>query len=261
MEFRGKGGEQWWHEGTAFRYYFLLDGDGVANGSKRAIVSYGTYLTIESMVGGAWIEMIRLGTLSAFCAYLHANNYFVLGVNGYTDGDVKIEKSTTGIKISERKTGTFGKIFSVDNVGGLDAIAAGAYAATVSKVASANVRNADPTEATSTSATYAIARTKAITNGLLGQARYLFDLKTSDTAEAVYGMIYKDGAAWGSEFTVSGPGSDAYATQSEDLTADLAAGTVLTLRVHSAGTATVSVKNFDIAYDDAPVVAVAAVNS
>ena len=63
----------------------------------------------------------------------------------------------------------------------------------VNKVASANTRNSHNAEATSTSATYAKVKTIRLTHGLVGQARFLFDLKTGSAPTTVYGRIYRNG--------------------------------------------------------------------
>lgn len=224
---------------NSFSKDFLSNGGSIGNASAPFSGIYGSSISALAWIGAPAFYVGSWGAV----------------------GSWYVEKTTTRIVFKCWNGSAYDEKFSIGTDGAVYYKTAGAMASAQTKVASANVRNADATEKTSPSATYAIAHTKTITNGLLGQAKYLFDIKTSDTAEAAYGRIYKDGVAWGSEFSVSGPGSDSYTTQSEDLTADLPAGTVLTLRVHTAGTATVSVRNFDIAYDDAPVVAVAAVNS
>lgn len=131
---------------------------------------------------------------------------------------------------------------------------------TVKKAASANVRNSHDAEATSTSASYVKVKTITLTYGLVGVARFLFDLKTSDagTPTPAYGRIYRNGVALGTEQSdVTG----AYVTKSEDITQNWNPGDTVELWVKIAGGNTVSVQNFRIAYDDAPSITVASVNS
>lgn len=130
----------------------------------------------------------------------------------------------------------------------------------VKKAASANVRNSHNAEATSTSAAYVKVKTITLTYGLVGIARFLFDLKTSDagTPTPAYGRIYRNGVALGTEQSdVTG----AYVTKSEDITQNWNPGDTVELWVKIAGGNTVSVQNFRIAYDDAPSITVASVNS
>jgi hypothetical protein len=130
----------------------------------------------------------------------------------------------------------------------------------VKKAASANIRNSHDAEATSTSADYVKVKTITLTYGLVGIARFLFDLKTSDsvTPTPAYGRIYRNGVALGTEQTdVTG----GYVAKSEDITQNWSPGDTVELWVKIAGGNTVSVQNFRIAYDDAPSITVASVNS
>lgn len=128
----------------------------------------------------------------------------------------------------------------------------------INKVASANIRNSHDAEATSTSATYVKLKTITLTNGLVGQQRFLFDLKSGDGKATVYGQIYRNGIALGTEQTdVTG----GYVTKSEDLTQTWNPGDTAELWAHSDGAVTVFVQNFRIAYDDLPTVTVGSVNT
>lgn len=132
--------------------------------------------------------------------------------------------------------------------------------AEVNKIASANVRNNHDALATSTSATYVKIKTIILTLGLIGQQRFLFDIKTSNVAATAYGRIYRNSIALGTEQSTN---SAVYVTKSEDITQTWNAGDTCELWVHINGVDTVSVINFRIAYDDNPLpaVAVPSVNS
>ena len=128
----------------------------------------------------------------------------------------------------------------------------------INKVASANIRNSHDAEATSASATYVKAKTITLTDGLVGQARFLFDLKTSNTLDSAYGQIYRNGVALGTEQTDL---TGAYVTKSQDITQTWGPGDTAELWIHNDGTHITSVQNFRIAYDDAPTVVVASANT
>ena len=87
----------------------------------------------------------------------------------------------------------------------------------IKKVASANIRNSHNAEATSTSATYVKVKTITLTHGLLGQQRFIFEIKTSDsvTPETAYGKIYRNGVALGTEQSDL---TGSYVSKSEDIT-------------------------------------------
>lgn len=129
------------------------------------------------------------------------------------------------------------------------------------KVASANIRNShdDPIlDIHGDNATYVIQKTITLTNGLLGSARFLFDLQSDDDTYAVKGQIYRNGVALGTEQT----STDAYVTKSEDITQDWQPGDTCELWVVASGTTqSASIRNFRIAYDDSPTIAVISVNS
>ena len=128
----------------------------------------------------------------------------------------------------------------------------------VKKAASANVRNSYDAEATDTSAGYVKKKTITLTDGMVGQARFLFDIKTSNVAVSVNGRVYRNGVALGTEQSSV---SATYETKSEDLAQDFNPGDTVELWVHGDGAETVSVQNFRVAYDDAPTVEVASTNS
>jgi hypothetical protein len=129
----------------------------------------------------------------------------------------------------------------------------------VNKVASANVRNSHDAEMTTQSINYFKKKTITLTNGLLGQQRFLFDLKTSNVANTASARIYRNGVALGSEQTdVTG----AYVTMSEDITQTWNPGDTCELwaKIDNA-LETCSIRNFRIAYDDSPTVTVLSANS
>lgn len=78
---------------------------------------------------------------------------------------------------------------------------------TVNKAASANVRNTHPGTEQSTLDEYTKVKTITFNNGLLGEQRFLFDIGNDDNATTVYGRIYKNGAALGTEQTTTNGGS------------------------------------------------------
>jgi len=128
----------------------------------------------------------------------------------------------------------------------------------VKKAPSVTVRNSHDAEVTTTSASYVKVKTITLTNGLVGAARFLFDLKTGTAPTAVYGRIYRNGVALGDEQSDTTGG---YVTKSQDIIQTWNPGDACELWVHSDGAATACVQDFRIAYDDAPTVAVASVNS
>lgn len=129
----------------------------------------------------------------------------------------------------------------------------------INKVASANLRNSHDAEATSVATAYTKAKTITLTNGLVGQQRFLFDIKTAGGAATAYGKIYRNGVALGTEQTDITGG---YVTKSEDITQTWNPGDTCELWVKTSNAGQiVSVQNFRIAYDDAPTVAVAGANS
>lgn len=195
-----------------------------------------------------------------------------LGKTGYaivvTDNIIFPRQCTTALAPVYAKGGIyFDTTLNSLMVGGASALVALATLAAardaphiINKAASANVRNSHDAEATSTSASYVKVKTITLSNGLVGQQRFLFDLKTSDagTPETAYGRIYRNGVALGSEQTdVTG----GYVTKSEDITQTWNPGDTCELWVKIGNGDTVSVQNFRIAYDDSANIAVASANS
>lgn len=128
----------------------------------------------------------------------------------------------------------------------------------ISKVASANVRNSHDAETSSAVTSYTKVKTITLTNGLLGQWRALFDLKSGTAPNTVNGRIYRNGVELGTEQSdVTG----GYVTKSEDLTQDCQPGDTIELWLKAHASSTAWAQNFRLAYDDSPTVAVASSNS
>jgi hypothetical protein len=94
-------------------------------------------------------------------------------------------------------------------------------------------------------------------NGLLGQIRVKFSMKSNDNATTVYGQVYKNSVAIGTEWTTT---SSTYAVFTEDITVSFGPGDAIQLYLHSNGAATASAKWFRLYYDDSPTIAVSTTN-
>lgn len=181
------------------------------------------------------------------CTGCGAGSYYIEAVD--TDGTLKFRVRGDG-KVVIANSGTImGNALELPHI--------------VNKTASANVRNSHDAEATSQSTVYVKVKTITLTHGLVGAARFLFDLKTSNVLNTANARIYRNGVALGTEQSdVTG----VYATKSEDLTVPTTSawnpGDTVELWVKIDNAAqTVSVRNFRIAYDDLPTVTVASANS
>ena len=129
----------------------------------------------------------------------------------------------------------------------------------VKKVASANLRNSHNAEASTDSTSYVKLKTITLTNGLVGQHRIKFDMRATSDSYIVYGRIYRNGVALGTEQSTI---STTYVTFSQDITQTWNPGDTLELWVKCTLAETPAyVQNFGIYYDDSPTVAVAVVNS
>jgi len=128
----------------------------------------------------------------------------------------------------------------------------------VNKAASVNIRNSHDAEVNSAVEAYTKVKTITLTHGLVGEQRFLFDIKyvSGGADPESYAKIYRNGVALGSQQTAS----TSYVTKSEDITQDWVAGDTCELWV-DAYHATTYAENFRIAYDDSPTVTVASVNS
>lgn len=102
------------------------------------------------------------------------------------------------------------------------------------------------TEESTTSSTYVKAKEIKIHQG--GTLRIKFDLKSSSGIYAVYGRVYRNGVAVG---TQQGSTSTSYATKSEDISG-WSAGDLVQLYIKRTGGVTAYVKDFTIYVDDYP---------
>lgn len=234
-----------------------------ASGSGQVDNAYGLVAQVQSGVAGT--------TVNGYAAYIPAP-YLPVGTltNNY---GLYIENQIGGGTLNYAIYSAGGACYFGGNIGmGIAAprgkvdVGTGHLVGTglqlphvVNKVASANVRNSHDAEATTQAIVYTKLKTITLTNGLVGQARFLFDLKTSNVANTATARIYRNGVALGAEQTdVTG----AYVTKSEDLTQTWNPGDTAELwaKIDNAAE-TCYVRNFRIAYDESPTVAVASVNS
>jgi hypothetical protein len=129
----------------------------------------------------------------------------------------------------------------------------------MNKTASATPRHTSAVEYSYLTAFWEIAKTVTFTNGLLGQITVVFDLKKTTVGGTDIGSarVYRNGVALGIEHAANG--DYGYHTVTENITQDWAPGDILSLRVYGTAGTTTYVQNLVISYDDAPIVAVAAV--
>jgi hypothetical protein len=129
----------------------------------------------------------------------------------------------------------------------------------VKKAASANIRNShDNIDSLVNSSSYTKKKTIVLTNGLVGQARILFDIKTSDAGHNAYGRIYRNGVGLG---TLQSTASITFVTFSEDITQTWNPGDLCQIYLRASSSSTAYVQNFRLAYDDSPTVTVASSNT
>lgn len=129
----------------------------------------------------------------------------------------------------------------------------------VKKAASANIRNSHDAVASWGNSTWTVRKTITLTNGLIGAARFLFDLKNIGSLQTVHGQIRRNGAVLGADQTTT---SGTYVTKSEDITQTWNPGDLCQLYLRDEdGVETVFCQNFRIAYDDSPTVTVDSTNS
>jgi len=106
-----------------------------------------------------------------------------------------------------------------------------------------NVKVSDDTEESTGSDTYA--KVKEIRIAFTGKMRVSFDLKSSDGA-TVYGRIYKNGTALGTERSTT---STTYVTYTEDLEFDGDDLIQVYAKTASAGGGTADIRNFRVKFD------------
>lgn len=98
-------------------------------------------------------------------------------------------------------------------------------------------------EETSTDAGYTKIKEIVINQALTGARNISFDIKSNDGATTVYGRVYRNGSALGTEQTTT---SGTFVTKTESINQTWAANDLLQLYVHSDGAATLTVRNFQM---------------
>ncbi len=109
------------------------------------------------------------------------------------------------------------------------------------------VRNSHDAEASNVTTSYVKVKTIVLTNGLIGRVRFYFDIKYNGVSGPVYGRIYRNGVALGTEISST---SSTYETRSDDITQAWKPGDLCQLYAKGAASAQVDVRNFRIAYAD-----------
>jgi hypothetical protein len=140
------------------------------------------------------------------------------------------------------------------NADGTTSIAGIQLTHSINKAASATPRNYHNDPITTGSGSYVKLKTITLSDGLVGQARFVFD----HIGKAI---IYRNGVPLGTE---QSNGTTSYVTKSEDITQTWNPGDTCELWAcmdTGNGVNEVGVRNFRICYDDAPIVMVASVNS
>ncbi len=122
------------------------------------------------------------------------------------------------------------------------------------KVASHNVRNAHDDEISTHRGTYTKLKTITFSRGLLGQARFAWQMRIDSTGMG-YSKLYKNGSPISG--TEDGSGSTSYSLKCVDLTLDFAPGDTIELWAYTTDSP-VYVKEFRVCYDN--IVAVESVN-
>jgi hypothetical protein len=115
----------------------------------------------------------------------------------------------------------------------------------ISLGASDSLKNSDDAEKSSTLAAYTKKKEVKVNEAYNGVMRIKFDLKSS--SPVVYGRIYKNGVAIGTEQSTS---SSSYVTFTEDLALTLVPDDLLQIYVKHDGSGTVYVSNFRFYYDN-----------
>lgn len=205
---------------------------------------------VYSYLAGTWGISLHANTTAAFWGVADSAFAYCMKVFG------------------DKTTHFYGNVgFNVTPRGAIDA-GAGVLVGTglqlphiINKAASANIRNSHDVESITQSTIYVKLpnKTITITNGLVGQGRFLFDIHTSNVLNTATARIYRNGVALGAEQTdVTG----AYVTKSEDLTQTWNPGDTAEIwgKIDNAAQ-TCYVRNFRIAYDDLATVAVVSANS
>lgn len=119
--------------------------------------------------------------------------------------------------------------------------------ATITTADSANLRHSYDAEKTIALSNYTMMKEIALLSPL-NQVRVKFDLYSDTIGETVYGRIYKNKAAFGTEQSIVGEDPLIWTTF-EEVLADLIAGDKLQVYAKKVGGAHVSVRNFRLYYD------------
>lgn len=254
--------------------YFIVDGPGSPRDRGIACLRGGfkIYANVGVDFSGSFAPYLNLSLNGQAELEADTGSYASVsstGVNLKADGATKIASLLTGTGDSFQLDGvahSAALVAGVFNWNGKTVLTADTLPAGASKVASANVRNNHDDEVTHTGDTdFVKVKTITLTFGLLGTARFLYDLKTSNVANTASALIKRNAPTLGDGDFVSSQQDDtsgAYATKSEDVTLDWSPGDTVDLYISiDSGAEIVSVRNFRIAYDDVPVVAVPSVNS
>ncbi len=99
--------------------------------------------------------------------------------------------------------------------------------------------------ASTSEAAYTKLKTITFTNGFQGSMTVFFDMKTGTAGNAVYGQIYKDNVAWGTERSTT---LSTYTTFSETFSGlNLPPGTAI--QIYAKGSYTANIINFRIGYN------------
>lgn len=110
-----------------------------------------------------------------------------------------------------------------------------------------NVKYSDNTGQGSSSATYVLAKTITMNSNYGGSWRIKFDIFVFSGGGTVYGKIYKNGVAYGTEQSTT---SGFPVTKTEDFNnIDIRSGDTIQLYIHGSGANTVSCSNFQILFD------------
>lgn len=131
----------------------------------------------------------------------------------------------------------------------------------ITKIVSDDLRHSIDAEAVGTTgqSTYELMKELTITNGIKGVLRVKYDMKKNWVTYIGYGQIFVNNVAVGSVKEITGGGSDAYVTQSEDIDFGLlTAGDKIQLKTKVSQESTICyVENLRFYYADNTLVAVA----
>jgi len=231
-------------------------------------VAIGTEQSSSSGIGS--ITLLTAAPVAAGTGYLPNE---VLTIAGGTGGTATVATiaSTGGIQTVTLADGGTGYTEGVGNI--LTVVQAGGAAGTISCTANAGgvITSIDSIGVIGTG--YAVANTLATTGGsanndatvnitvINGAVASFATTPTHDGYGYTTGTKATAGSAKGTGATIAVATVSTYTTKSEDIVQEWLPRDTCELWVHSDGAATAGVRNFRIAYDDAPTVAVTSANS